>query len=553
MRILQYTRQFFIGARQAKKLVHELRRSFGAIPEVNGDHFMSFVGQNALDLTMPASWYPLARSMERTVIAHLGPPNSGKTHQAIEALISSDKGVYCGPLRLLAWEVAERINARGVACDLITGQERKQIPGANHAACTVEMASTNGHFDVAIIDEIQLLSDPSRGWAFTRALMGLPANEIHVCGDPCSLPLLQRLCDHTKEQLIVKTYERLSPLEVSLKSINCLSKVRTGDAVVAFSRKDVHAMRQKVELLAGRHCAVVYGSLPPHTRSNQALLFNAPQSGVGVIAASDAIGMGLNLHLGRVIFSTMRKYDGIEERLLRPAEVKQIAGRAGRFNSRYGKGGVVTTLHKEDLPLLRDALETPSEPLKAAALFPAFGQLRTVASASDTSDLDLCAVLDRFETEAAVDDEAFFLCDFKGVKANAELLKDLDLSLYEQYLFSISPCDPVDELLATAFHDFASYFASRQGPVTPKLISHPELKLARNAAELKNLEAIHRTYDLFIWLSYRFEDSFEGREEAIQMQNLCAYLVDKSIRNLGAVKTKPTREKKKPKRKISEC
>jgi ATP-dependent RNA helicase SUPV3L1/SUV3 len=483
---------------------------------------------------MPASWYPVARSLERRIIFHTGPPNSGKTHAALADLAAAPSGVYCGPLRLLAWEIAERLNnpSANVPCHLITGQERRLVEGARHVACTVEMASTRRKVDVAVIDEIQLLADPTRGWAFTRALLGSPANVVHVCGDPSALPLIERICEQAKEPLEVRHYERLSPLRPSRMPLVSLQKVRSGDAVVAFSRREVHSVRREIESMAGRRCAVVYGSLPPDARSQQALLFNAPRTGVNVLATSDAVGMGLNLQIGRVVFTALSKYDGLQERQLTPAEIKQIAGRAGRYNSKYSAEGVATTLHPEDLPVLHEALETPSDCLTAAALFPRFDQLAAVAGAFPDESL-LPQILDRFARDAALAD-GFFLCDLTDVRANAVMLRHLGLSLYEQYLFAIAPCDPGDTLVAQALLDFASVFASRR-PVTPSLIHHPPLTVAESLEQLKLLEAVHRVYDLFVWLSYRFEESFEGRDKAMQARGVCSALIDESIAMLGVL------------------
>ena len=135
---------------------------------------------------------PRARATTRRIILHAGPTNSGKTHAALARFLAARSALYCSPLRLLAWEVSERVNAAGVACDLVTGQEVRRLPGAQHCATTVEMADTSRPVDVAVVDEVQMMADPTRGWAFTRALLGLPAAELHLCGDPAALDLARR-------------------------------------------------------------------------------------------------------------------------------------------------------------------------------------------------------------------------------------------------------------------------------------------------------------------------------------------------------------------------
>lgn len=142
------------------------------------------------DLRAPHAWFPLARGLARRIVYHAGPTNSGKTHAALQAMRAAPAGVYCGPLRLLAMEVYDRLNGEGTYCDLVTGQERREVPGAAHVACTVEMSDLHRRVDVAVVDEIQMIGDESRGWAWTRALMGLPAAEIHLCARGGAVGLL---------------------------------------------------------------------------------------------------------------------------------------------------------------------------------------------------------------------------------------------------------------------------------------------------------------------------------------------------------------------------
>ena len=136
----------------------------------------------------PHAWFPLARQQRRKWVLHVGPTNSGKTYHALRSLAAGETGAYCGPLRLLAWEVHEKLvdgkltdDIRPVPCDLITGQERVLVPNARHRSSTIEMVDMNRAVDVAVVDEVQMVASPDRGWAWTRALLGLPAAELHLC------------------------------------------------------------------------------------------------------------------------------------------------------------------------------------------------------------------------------------------------------------------------------------------------------------------------------------------------------------------------------------
>lgn len=276
------------------------------------------------DRSFPADEFPMARKNRRTVIMHVGPTNSGKTHHALRALAAAPSGVYAGPLRLLAHEIWERLNTGQIIpsgvesdnpkkhsspdsglgnpkyirlCNMITGEEQKYM--GEHVtllSCTIEMLSFQRFWDVAVVDEIQMLGDMSRGSAWVNAVLGINARELHLCGEETAVPIVQELLKHTGDEIIVNRYERLSPLVVEDKSLEGdLTMVQKGDCIVAFSRTTIFHIKKLVEQKTGMRCAVVYGRLPPEVRSEQAALFNDPNSGYDVLIGSDAIGMGLNL------------------------------------------------------------------------------------------------------------------------------------------------------------------------------------------------------------------------------------------------------------------
>lgn len=174
-----------------------------------------------------------------------------------------------------------------------------------------------------------MIGDDQRGWAWTRALQGLPANEIHLCGDASALPLVKHLCDTTGEALTVCTYDRFTELEIEPRSLpHAYSSVQAGDAIIAFSRRNIFDIKAEIERRTLHKCCVIYGALPPEMRRYQAALFNDPDSGFDVLVASDAVGMGLNLNIRRIIFHKVEKFEGKETPApVTPSAIKQIAGR----------------------------------------------------------------------------------------------------------------------------------------------------------------------------------------------------------------------------------
>ena len=274
------------------------------------------------DRSFPADEFPHARSTRRKVIMHVGPTNSGKTHYALRALAAAHTGVYAGPLRLLAHEIWERLNTGQIVplgveqasksstsssrainptyvrpCNMLTGEEQKLMgEDVPLLSCTIEMLTLAKHWDVAVIDEIQMLGDVDRGFAWANAVLGVNATEVHLCGEETAVPIVRELLKHTGDEIVVRQYERLSPLVVEDQSLDGdLKKVQKGDCIVAFSRTAIFGLKDQVEKKTGMRCAVVYGRLPPEVRSEQAALFNEPNSGYDVLIGSDAIGMGLNL------------------------------------------------------------------------------------------------------------------------------------------------------------------------------------------------------------------------------------------------------------------
>ncbi|MBQ6594743.1 MAG: helicase [Clostridia bacterium] len=308
--------------------------------------------------------YPLARQMHREFVLHMGPTNSGKTHEATGRLRGAMHGIYLGPLRLLAAEQFETMNLNDVPCSLVTGEEQILVNGSRVQASTVEMADLREHYDVAVIDECQMIADRERGGAWTSAILGLCADEIHLCASPDAEGLLTRIITDLGDSLRVVRHERMTPLVVEKEGFHFPDSVRPGDALIVFSKARVHAVAAELRRI-GHRVSLVYGALPPDVRRDQALRFR--QGETDIVVSTDAIAMGMNLPIERVVFLEMEKYDGDITRPLLDAEIKQIAGRAGRYGkyeigyvNAYGfKSVVAQALSKSLLPLNEAIINFP--------------------------------------------------------------------------------------------------------------------------------------------------------------------------------------------------
>ncbi|WP_225030119.1 helicase-related protein [Xinfangfangia pollutisoli] len=260
----------------------------------------------------------------RRVSAVLGPTNTGKTHHAIERMLTHRTGVIGLPLRLLAREVYDRVVAKvgPSIVALVTGEERIVPDRTQYWVCTTEAMPLEIGADFVCVDEIQLCADPERGHVFTdRLLRARGLVETLFLGAESMRGAIAGLVPH---HTYVKR-DRFSTL--SYAGSKKISRMPPRSAIVGFSVENVYAIAELIRRQKGG-CAVVMGALSPRTRNAQVALY---QNGdVDYLVATDAIGMGLNLDIKHVAFSSTAKFDGHRMRALFPQEIGQIAGRAGR-------------------------------------------------------------------------------------------------------------------------------------------------------------------------------------------------------------------------------
>lgn len=305
--------------------------------------------------------YPSARSIKRRFILHLGPTNSGKTYSALQAYKKAVKGIYLAPLRLLAYEIFEQMNSEGVLCSMITGEETLDIPFSKHISATVEMADVNTYFDVAVIDECQLISDEQRGGAWTEAILVIAADEIHLCASENALEPLSKLIEMCGDTYTVEYHKRFVPLVADETPFVFPDYVKKNDALIAFSKKSVLKYAEQLREY-GVKASVIYGDLPYDVRRNEVARFVRGET--DVVISTDAIGMGLNLPVERIVFLEHSKYDGKCMREISSDEVLQIAGRAGR-RGMYDIGYYTSAV---DIDKISEKIKQGSTPISKARL-----------------------------------------------------------------------------------------------------------------------------------------------------------------------------------------
>ena len=284
------------------------------------------------------------------ITAVLGPTNTGKTHLAIDTMLSFDSGMIGFPLRLLAREVYDKVISK-ISLDkvaLITGEEKIIPSNAKYFLCTVESMPINKYLDFVGVDEVQMCADHERGHIFTDRLLNMRGNKLTMFMGSNTIKKIISKLDGDIEFI---TRNRLSKL--SYTGYKKISRINRKTAIIAFSSEEVYAIAELVRRQKGG-AAIVMGSLSPKTRNAQVELF---QSGdVDFLIATDAIGMGINMDLDNVYFSNLKKFDGKKLRKLNLSEIGQIAGRAGRYlnDGNFVVTGQCKEMNPEEIELLEN-------------------------------------------------------------------------------------------------------------------------------------------------------------------------------------------------------
>lgn len=447
----------------------------------------------------PKDEYPEARKLQRHFILHIGGTNTGKTYAGFQRLMQVNSGVYLAPLRLLALEAQETLLDAHVLCSLSTGEEEDWEEGDTHVAATCEKLDMNRRWDVAVIDECQMIADRERGYAWSRAILGVLAPEIHLCAAPEAENILLQLITACGDSYEVIHHQRKVPLVCMRHSVD-YTQIEPGDALITFSKIGVLSLAEDLRS-QGKKPAIIYGALPYATRRRQMEGFL--NGDTRYVVSTDAIGMGLNLPIRRIIFTETRKFDGKEIRDLTAAEIKQIAGRAGRFGM-YDKGYVGAT---DGLEMIRAGLEEPVPPIQEAVV--GFSDLVLQV------DFDLLQVLEEWNRLPTV--EPYVKLDIsRYIKVISKLREDgftLDREL--ELRAANIPYDETNPELQKLFNIFLAQWARGENPEQPRLPEH-------NAASytLPELESHYRKLDLYFSFSKTFgtevdEDALHEEREQV--------------------------------------
>lgn len=420
--------------------------------------------------------YPQARMLKRHFVLHIGDTNTGKTYEALQELKQAESGTYLAPLRLLALEIQERMNEEGVPCSMTTGEEEDIIPEAKHMSSTVEKLDISKYYDVCVIDEAQMIEDKDRGWAWTNAILGAYSERIHICMSENARDVviqLIRMCHDTYE---IVEHQRNTPIQFQSKIFNFKTDIQEHDALIVFSRKKVLSVATELRH-RGIEASVIYGALPYSVRKNEIRKFIEGET--KVVVSTDAIGMGMNLPIKRIVFLETSKYDGKNTRSLFAPEVKQIAGRAGR-RGMFDTGYIASML---DVKMMQGLFSEKYEQIKHAKI-----QLPKTLINLDIKLSDIiynwCKIPDNGVFEKSDMEHDMKLC--KILEANIDLPKETMLDL-----ISIPFDEKFQELEDLWFNLVMCHF--KDGDIFTEM----ELPEFNEKSDLEWLELTYKKFDLY--------------------------------------------------------
>jgi ATP-dependent RNA helicase SUPV3L1/SUV3 len=435
-------------------------------------------------------------------------------------LQKADCGLYLAPLRLLALEGHEHLKQHNIASSLITGEEQIINEDAAHICSTIEMIDFNMDVDVAVIDEVQMLDDIDRGWAWVNAIIGTPAQKIIMTGSVNALDAVKKIAHYLDEELEVVRFKRKNPLIVMDKPTS-LKQLEKGTALIAFSRKNVLMFKQRLQKY--HKVSVIYGNLSPEVRREEAKRFREGQS--DILIATDAIAMGLNLPIKTIIFTTCEKFDGVERRVITPNELIQISGRAGRYG--HHEKGFIGAMTQKSLSQVQELFQTPVKTIKPPFKVKASSeQIQAIASHLQTQSLT--KVLKFFKDNMSFSGP--FVASNIGSMIEASKIVDakFNLKLNDKYMLAQAPISIKSNIIKQAYE---AYIAA---VLKNKIVRYkPSITLKKVAQTQKDLLLVEdevKKISLYLWLSYKLPELFCDGIKASMMRDSLNQFIEKSLK-----------------------
>lgn len=463
--------------------------------------------------------FPLARELRRKLIFYTGPTNSGKTFQAMQALEKADTGYYLAPLRLLALEGYESLRSHGIAASLITGEEQLIDDEATHISSTIEMLDFGADVDVCVIDEVQMLGDRDRGWAWANAIIGAPAKTVIMTGSENAVEAVQELAAYLGEPLEIVQCERKNPLELMTQATP-VTHIRPATAVIAFSRKDV--LRLKQQLSQHFRVSVVYGNLSPEVRREEARRFREGET--EVLVATDAIAMGLNLPIQTILFSRGDKFDGEKQRPLTASEIHQISGRAGRYGIK--EKGYVGALRPDVLSMIHKQFHKHARAVSVP--FNVMANLDHIKLVAGILEEESLAEVLTFFVKNMQFTGPFRAANLESMLEAAAIVDRYNLDLAAKFHLASAPLTLKSPYIVSAYERYVRSLAQSK-PIAYIPPAHLG-EYALTTDQLLEAEDRVKEISLYLWLAYRFADFFIDTDKAREWRGILNRFIETSLK-----------------------
>ena len=464
--------------------------------------------------------FPLARELRRKLIFYTGPTNSGKTWRAMQALKKADTGYYLAPLRLLALEGYESLRECGIAASLITGEEQLHDEEATHISSTIEMLDFNVDADVCVIDEVQMIGDRDRGWAWANAIIGAPAKTVIMTGSDNAVEAIRKLAEYLGEPLDVIQCERKNPLELLTQSTP-VTHIKPATAVIAFSRKEV--LRLKQQLAQHFRVSVVYGNLSPEVRREEARRFREGET--EILVATDAIAMGLNLPIQTILFSRADKFDGESQRPLTASEIHQISGRAGRYGIK--EHGYVGALRPDVLSQIHKVFHKKARPVTVP--FNVMANLEHIKLVAGILEEESLAGILAFFVKNMQFTGPFRAANLESMLEAAAIVDRYGLDLAAKFHLAAAPLTLKSPYIVAAYERYVRALAQAK-PVAYIPPAHLD-DYALTTDELLEAEDRVKEISLYLWLAYRFADYFIDTQKAREWRGTLNRFIEASLKH----------------------
>jgi ATP-dependent RNA helicase SUPV3L1/SUV3 len=245
-----------------------------------------------------------------------------------------------------------------------------------------------------------------------------------------------------------------------------------------------------------------------------------------IVVGTDALAMGLNMPIARIVMTTTVKYNGYEEEEISAALAKQIAGRAGRYG--VHEEGFVAGYDDDTHQVMRALMKEKIPPVPATgfAVAPSLEQLHRISSV--TGETSLVKLLRRFVHNIDVPDGFFYPRITEEQNERAEWLDTLPLSVAEKFMLSLVPISTKVPVLQSAWEHWSLSLAKKK---VYKLQPHPQDLFYMN---LQEVEDTCRMYSAYAWLGYREPEYFPSIAEAQQLAREASERVDAILQQQNA-------------------